>query len=52
MTAAALSHKFKGQPVSIRLVESDEIGTVAAGEATLPHIRNFNNALRIGEPWN
>jgi tryptophan halogenase len=50
MTAAALSHKFKGQPLSIVLVESDEIGTVGVGEATLPHIRNFNNALRIGEP--
>jgi len=50
MTAAALSHKFKGQPISIRLIESDEIGTVGVGEATLPHIRNFNNALRIGEP--
>jgi tryptophan 7-halogenase len=50
MTAAALSHKFKGQPLSIRLIESDEIGTVGVGEATLPHIRNFNAALRISEP--
>jgi tryptophan halogenase len=50
MTAAALSHKFKGQPLSIRLIESDEIGTVGVGEATLPHIRNFNTALRISEP--
>jgi tryptophan halogenase len=50
MTAAALSHKFKGLPVSIQLVESDEIGTVGVGEATLPHIRNFNNALNISEP--
>ena len=50
MTAAALSHKFKGQPLSLRLIESDEIGTVGVGEATLPHIRNFNTALHIGEP--
>ncbi len=50
MTAAALSHKFKGLPVSIQLVESDEIGTVGVGEATLPHIRNFNNTLNISEP--
>ena len=50
MTAAALSHKFKGLPVSIQLVESDEIGTVGVGEATLPHIRNFNSALNISEP--
>lgn len=50
MTAAALSHKFKGLPVAIQLVESDEIGTVGVGEATLPHIRNFNSALNISEP--
>ncbi len=50
MTAAALSHKFKGLPISIQLVESDEIGTVGVGEATLPHIRAFNNALNISEP--
>jgi tryptophan halogenase len=50
MTAAALSHKLKGLPVSIQLIESDEIGTVGVGEATLPHIRNFNNALGISEP--
>ena len=50
MTAAALSHKLKDLPVSIQLVESDEIGTVGVGEATLPHIRNFNSALNISEP--
>src|SRR5689334_24918666 len=50
MAAAALSHKLKGLPVSIQLIESDEIGTVGVGEATLPHIRNFNTALNISEP--
>jgi len=50
MTAAALSHKFKGLPISIQLIESDEIGTVGVGEATLPHIRSFNNTLNISEP--
>ena len=50
MTAAALSNKFNGLPVSIQLIESDEIGTVGVGEATLPHIRAFNNTLGIGEP--
>jgi tryptophan halogenase len=50
MTAAALSHKFKSLPLSIQLIESDEIGTVGVGEATLPHIRSFNNALNISEP--
>jgi len=49
MTAAALSHKLKGLPVRIELVESDEIGTVGVGEATLPHIRSFNETLNIDE---
>jgi tryptophan halogenase len=50
MTAAALSHKFKGTPLRVELVESDEIGTVGVGEATLPLIRNFNETLGISEP--
>jgi tryptophan halogenase len=49
MTAAALSHKFKSLPITLRLVESDEIGIVGVGEATLPHIRSFNSALNISE---
>lgn len=49
MTAAALSHKFKGLPVAIRLIESDAIGTVGVGEATLPHIHHFHTALNIRE---
>ena len=50
MTAAGFSNKLKGLPVSIRLIESDEIGTVGVGEATLPHIRAFNSTLNISEP--
>ena len=50
MTAAGLSNKLKGLPVSIRLIESEEIGTVGVGEATLPHIRAFNSTLNIAEP--
>jgi len=49
MTAAALSHKLSGLPIRIELVESDEIGTVGVGEATLPLIRKFNEALNIDE---
>lgn len=49
MTAAGLSNKFKDLNVDITLVESDQIGTVGVGEATLPHIRFFNNALGIDE---
>lgn len=49
MTAAALSHRLAGSAASIELVESDEIGIVGVGEATLPHIRAFNTAMGIDE---
>lgn len=49
MTAAALSHRLQRLPVSITLVESEEIGTVGVGEATVPHIRFFNKRLGIDE---
>lgn len=49
MTAAGLSNKFKGLDIAIQLVESDVIGTVGVGEATLPHIRFFNKTLGIDE---
>lgn len=48
MTAAALSRKL-GRTVAIRLVESTEIGIVGVGEATVPHIRYFNNTLGLDE---
>ena len=48
MTAAALS-KLLGGTYSIRVVESDEIGIIGVGEATIPHINEFNLALGIDE---
>ena len=48
MTAAALA-KFCIPGFSVTLVESDEIGTVGVGEATIPHIVSFNQALGIDE---
>jgi tryptophan halogenase len=48
MTAATLS-KLMGRSVSIRLIESDEIGIVGVGEATIPQIRLFNATLGIDE---
>jgi tryptophan 7-halogenase len=49
MTAAALSRFIDLQQTSIVLVESDSIGTVGVGEATIPHIRYFNEMLGIPE---
>src|SRR5690349_2855722 len=48
MAAAALARTLE-LPVSIRLIESEDIGTVGVGEATVPHLRAFNDSLRIPE---
>lgn len=49
MTAAALSHLLPKNQYSIELIESEKIGTIGVGEATIPHIRFFNNMLGIDE---
>lgn len=49
MTAAALSKFLSPRQYTIKLIESEAIGTVGVGEATVPHIRYFNQVLGIDE---
>jgi len=48
MVAAAFARFLEGG-YRLRLVESDEIGTVGVGEATIPQIRLFKDALGMDE---
>ncbi|HMA48832.1 MAG TPA: tryptophan halogenase family protein [Magnetospirillaceae bacterium] len=47
MTAAALAQATKGRAAEVVLVESEEIGTVGVGEATIPPIQVFNHYLDL-----
>ncbi|MCI4645233.1 MAG: tryptophan 7-halogenase [Hyphomonadaceae bacterium] len=49
MTAAALSRITRNGQTDLCLVESDQIGTVGVGEATIPPINGFNQILGIDE---
>lgn len=49
MAAAALSRMIEHGGVSVTLIESDEIGTIGVGEATIPSIRTFNGLLELDE---
>ncbi|RYG10277.1 MAG: tryptophan halogenase, partial [Caulobacteraceae bacterium] len=49
MSAAGLVGVLKPDQVKVRLVESDDIGTVGVGEATLPQMREFNDRIGIVE---
>jgi len=49
MAAAAFSRLITSHYCQVTLIESDQIASVGVGEATLPHIRSFNDSLGISE---
>lgn len=49
MAASAMAIMLRNPAIRIRLVESEQIGTVGVGEATIPHIRYFNQLLNLNE---
>ena len=49
MAAASLSNALSARQCSITLVESDEIGIVGVGEATIPPIKVLNQTMGLDE---
>jgi tryptophan halogenase len=49
MAAATLARFLKDGYCKIRLVESDDIGTIGVGEATIPPIVDYNRTMGIDE---
>ncbi|MEM8724595.1 MAG: tryptophan halogenase family protein [Pseudomonadota bacterium] len=49
MTAAGLASMLGPTGLQITLIESEAIGVVGVGEATLPHIKLFNDTIGVDE---
>ena len=49
MAAAAFARFLNNGTTRITLIESDEIGTIGVGEATIPPLITFNRMLGINE---
>ncbi|EGF93627.1 tryptophan halogenase [Asticcacaulis biprosthecium C19] len=49
MAAAGLSRYMRNMPVRITVVESDEIGTIGVGEASVPLLAVFNSLVGLHE---
>lgn len=49
MAAAGMARMLDTRQMSVTVVESDEIGTIGVGEATIPSLITFNNMLGLDE---
>ena len=49
ITATMLAYRLPAGRASVHLIESEAIGIVGVGEATLPHLRGFNRSVGIDE---
>ena len=49
MAASGMAKILRDDDIKIRLIESEAIGTVGVGEATIPHILYYNRLLGLDE---
>jgi tryptophan 7-halogenase len=49
MTAAALGKILNNQLCEVQLIESDDIGTIGVGEATIPQLMVYNKLIGLDE---
>lgn len=49
ITAAGICSIIPAAKIAVELVESEAIGIIGVGEATLPHLRGFNNRIGVDE---